>query len=109
MEFKEIARESPISKRGRSRDIEDIRELVAKNEKGIKIAEYGNVKRVSIYRNTIKVAVVEVGKDLSDKYIREEIKKEILKGTFDKAITVTYTEIYGARAKQRREKKLRVD
>jgi hypothetical protein len=74
--------------------IEMVRRSVVEQPGSIKLGTYYNKKRAAIYRGHVKVATVEMHFDadenLSDVQIREVLKTQILRGTFDKELTEVY-------------------
>lgn len=105
MKFTELDRDAPVSKKGTKKPIEGIRKTVVDNDRNFRIGTYEGHKRVAVYRNAIKVAVVQVEEDLSDEQILRDIKSEILAGTFDRQITEVYQKLYRARQNRKKAKK----
>jgi hypothetical protein len=102
MEYKVLDRDASISLRGKKKTVEEIRETVARNERNIRIGTYYGKRRAGIYRNGIKVVVLEIeDKTLAPERIREELKQEILNGMFDEQLTI----LYGELLRERRKKK----
>ena len=105
MKFKVLDREASVSLRGRKRTIEEIRQTVAQRDRNFKISKYEDKYRVAIYRNGIKVAVVEIEEEgITEDEILNNIKEEILKGTFDEQLTKVYRQVLEERKKKREKK-----
>ena len=102
MDFQKLGRDAPISENNRTKSTEEMREMVASNDKGIKISRYKDVWRVALYRNTIKVAAIQIDGDLAQEAVREGVKQEIRNGSFDKELTEEYAKIYQARKAKKR-------
>lgn len=78
--------------------IQNIREAVVSNNNSIHVRWYKGALRAAIYRNAVKVGVIEVtDNDLTEEQVREEIKKEILGGAFDNELT----DIYNRKVRER--------
>jgi len=106
MEFKILDRNEPISERGRKRTIEQIRQTVASRDRNFRVSRYQGKVRAAIYRNGVKVAVVEFEGEVSEEEVVEKLKEEVLKGTFDRQLTEVYRKVMEERKarKKAREK-----
>ena len=102
MGFKILDREEPISERGRRRTIEQIRETVAARDRNFRVSRYKGRIRAAIYRNGVKVAVVEFEEEMSEDEVVEKLKEEVLKGTFDRQLTEVYRKVMEERKARRR-------
>lgn len=100
VEFRILDRDEPISEKGRKRTIEEIRETVAGRDKNFKVSEYQGKVRVAIYRNGVKVAVVEFEGDVDEKEAVKRLKEEVLKGTFDRQLTEVYRKVMEERKRK---------
>jgi hypothetical protein len=90
-----LDRTAPISDTGRVIPIEDVRKKVIQNPKNIVVGSFNGGKRVSVYRNTYRVATLAIknGEDSTNEQIREFVKRKIMNGDFDKEITQVYAQL----------------
>jgi len=109
MNFRILDPEESISDRHKQKTIEEIRTAVASNDKNIKVSSYEGKTRASIYRNYVKVLVVEISgqeeaqqEEYSPQEVRAYIKAQILAGAFDQQLTDGYREANRMNARKRR-------
>ena len=106
MKFRIVDRDESFSGK-QKKSIEDVRESVASKEKNIRVIYRDDRRYVTLYRNDIKVASIEIteNEELGKEQIRQGIKQELLIGTFDKYIFDEYRRINRERARERVKKK----
>ena len=110
MKFRVVERDKPLGEK-RKKSIEEIRESVTSEDQNIRVIDSEGKRYVTIYRNYIKVAAVEIteGKELDKDQIKKQIQMEINKGSFDRFIRDEYNLINRGRAKARAERKKEKD
>jgi hypothetical protein len=87
MEFKLLDRTAPISDENGAKTIENIREKVVSQNQHFRISTFEGKQRAGIYLHGVKAAVVEVDDErLSEKEVLNNLKEEVLKGTFDEQL-----------------------
>ena len=95
LEIEFLDRTAPISDTGRVIPIEEVRKKVIQNPKNLVVGSFNGGKRVSVYRNTYRVATLAIknGEDSTNEQIREFVKQKIINGGFDKEITQVYAQL----------------
>ena len=107
MGFKILDRGKNIEKRPK-KSIEEIRKDIVSDDNSIKVVNRGGMTYITIYRNFIKVAILEPDEilmQLSEDGIKDKIKDEVLKGTFDYQLIEEYKNINKESARRRARSK----
>ena len=65
-------------------------------------SRYRGKIRAAIYRNGVKVAVVEFEGEISEEEVVKKLKEEVLKGTFDRQLTEVYRKVMEERKARRK-------
>ncbi len=102
-EYKKVNRDIRLKS---AKTIEEIRKMVANNDRSIKVTRDIKVWYAALYRNGIKVAVVEVQNGMTEHQIREGIRSEVLLGSFDPELLGTHDELYRRKLEKRKAKAL---
>ncbi len=104
IEYRKIDRDTRLKS---TKIIEEIRKTVANNDRSVKVARYGKLWYAAVYRNGLKVALVEIqNSGITEKQIREALYSEILLGKFDEELMKTHEELYNKKLEKRKAKAL---
>ena len=103
IEYRKINRGTRLKS---TKTIEEIRKMVASNDRSIKVARYGKLWYAAIYRNAIKIAMVEIKNGVTEQQIREGLRNEILLGSFDSELINSHEELYRRKLENRKARKI---
>jgi len=101
MEYEKLPVKERVSESyGRPKSAEEARKIAR-----IKTGVFRGKKRVGIYRNGKKVAVLEIKDDVGDEEIQSVIKSEIAEGKFDRELVDVYRDTYRQQREKRRARR----